>query len=132
MKNKLLKFSSVLSLSALFPVIAFAQASSGCKAILEAGNGLGGLFNYLTCLIQTAVIPLIFAVTIVAFVWGVAQFILHSDDEAKKESAKQLMIWGIVGLTVMIGVWSLVGIVGSTFGLKTNVLPAVQPGAPKP
>ena len=132
MKNKILKFASVLSLSAVFPVVAFAQASAGCSVSLSGDKGVGGLFSYITCLIQTAVIPLIFAVAIVIFVWGVVQFVINSDEEAKKEKGRQFMIWGIIGLTVMITVWSLVGILGSTFGFKNlNVLPSVNPGGNK-
>ena len=38
------------------------------------------------------------------------------------------MIWGIVALAVMLSVWGLVGILGSTFGLGTgSVLPQVVP-----
>ncbi len=128
MKNKLSKFATVLSVSVFYPMVSFAQASSGCFAqTLGADKKIGGLLSYVTCLIQTAFIPLIFALTIAMFVWGVAQFIIHSDDEAKKESAKQLMIWGIIGLTVMMGVWGLVRIVGGTFDLNTSVLPSVKP-----
>jgi len=126
MKNKLLKFASVFSLSAFFPMLVLAQ-NGGCFADFQGDKKLGGMFLYLTCIIRDTVIPLLFAIAIVAFVWGVVKFIAHSEDEAKRESGKQLMIWGIVGLTVMLGVWGLVGIVGGTFGFETRVLPSVSP-----
>ena len=80
-------------------------------------------------IINNAIIPLIFALAVAAFVWGVVQFFfLNADDVEKKSKGKQFMIWGIVALAVMLSVWGLVGILGSTFGLGTgSVLPQVVP-----
>ena len=89
---------------------------------------LQNLLSYVTCILGGYFIPLIFAIAIVAFLWGVVQFvILGSGDEAKKTQGKQIMIWGIIAITVMIGVWGLVKILGETFRLPTSVLPYVKP-----
>lgn len=86
---------------------------------------LSDLFNYATCMINKSIIPLIFSLTMVMFIWGVVQFVINDDEEAKKEKGKQFMIWGIIGLTVMVGVWGIVKIVGSTFGIE-YVIPQVK------
>ncbi len=128
MKKILLKFSPVVSLVVFYPVVAFAaNNSSGCFATYQAGKKLGDLFTYGTCLISNTLIPLLFALAIVIFLWGVTQFIMNSGEEAKRTQGKQFMIWGIIALTVMIGVWSLVGILGNSFGVNTSSLPYVQP-----
>jgi hypothetical protein len=98
---------------------------------LAAGSKIGDLFNYVGCIINRSVIPLIFALALVMFIWGVVQFVINSDEEAKKEKGRQFMIWGIIGLTVMVSVWGLVGVLGSTFGL-TTVLPQVNPPQANP
>lgn len=83
---------------------------------------------YITGIINNAVIPLIFAVAIVMFVWGVIQFfIINANEEAKRAQGKQFMIWGIIALAVMLSVWGLVGILGATFGVGTSILPKVTP-----
>ncbi|MFA6257543.1 MAG: hypothetical protein WC671_00850 [Candidatus Paceibacterota bacterium] len=84
---------------------------------------------YITKIINDSIIPLIFALATVMFVWGVVQFfIINADEEAKREQGKQFMIWGIIALAVMLSVWGLVGILGSTFGISgMNVLPKVIP-----
>ena len=56
--------------------------------------------------------------SVVMFIWGVVQYVINSDEEAKKEKGKQFMIWGIIGLTVMVSVWGLVRIVGTTFNIN--------------
>ena len=68
---------------------------------------------------------MIFALAVVIFIWGVVQFIMNSEEEAKRAKGKQFMLWGIIALTVMVCVWGLVGILGNTFGIQ-NVLPHVN------
>lgn len=127
MKN-FTKFISIFSLAVFVPLITFAQNASSICNFQSSGAKLGDVFSYLTCLIQRSVIPLIFAIAIVMFVWGAVNFfIISSGEEKKRQEGKQLMIWGIVALTVMLGVWELVAILGDTFGLNTSVLPSVQP-----
>jgi uncharacterized membrane protein YidH (DUF202 family) len=128
MKNKFLILSVYISL-ALAPLSAFAQ--TGTKACnldkLPPNPKLQDVICYVVFIINRSVIPLIFAIAIAMFVWGVVQYVINSDQEEKKAKGKQFMIWGIIALTVMLGVWGLVAIVGGTFGLKTSVLPQAQP-----
>ena len=102
------------------------QASGrfGCK--LDTNPKLQNLLLYVVCIINTSVIPLIFALAVVMFVWGVVQFVINSSEEAKKEKGRQFMIWGIIALAVMISVWGLVSILGNTFGVNTGFLPQVN------
>jgi len=79
---------------------------------------LGDLFIYATCLINGAVIPLIGSLAVAMFVWGIVQYVISDGDETQKQKGKSLMIWGIIGLTVMVGVWGIVRIVGTTFGIE--------------
>ena len=99
----------------------------------EMGGDFQGLAKFITCIINNSIIPLIFAIALVMFIWGAVKFfIINSDEEAQREQGKQFMIWGIIALTVMLSVWGLVALLGSTFGLKTNVLPQVcPPGSPQ-
>ncbi len=85
------------------------------------------LISYVTCLISKSVIPLIFALAMVMFVWGVVQFVINNGEEAKKAKGKEFMVWGIIGLTVMVCVWGLVAILGNTFDINTNFVPQVKP-----
>jgi hypothetical protein len=84
---------------------------------------------YITGIINSSVIPLIFALATVMFVWGVVQFfIINANEEAKRAQGKQFMIWGIIALAVMLSVWGLVGILGNTFSIKDmQFLPEVTP-----
>lgn len=86
------------------------------------------ILNYFTCIIGQSVIPFIFALAVVMFIWGAVKFfIINADEEAKRAQGKQFMIWGIIALAVMISVWGLVGILGDTFNIGHGVLPTVKP-----
>jgi hypothetical protein len=99
-------------------------ASSACTM----GTNFQGLLGFATCVIDSAVIPLIFTIAVLAFIWGVVNFfIINSDEEAKRAQGKQFMIWGIIAIAVMLCVWGLAGILGNTFGINTSVLPHVTP-----
>jgi len=101
------------------------EQTSGCR-FNPTGGKLQDLLIYATCIIKTSVIPLIFALATAMFIWGVVQFVINSDDEAKKTKGRQFMIWGIIALTVMVSIWGLVSILGNTFGINTNFIPQVQ------
>jgi len=105
------------------------EAVTGTSATCSlAGNPkLQDLLCYVTRIINDSVIPLLFTLAVLMFVWGVVQFVINSDEEAKKAKGKQFMIWGVIALAVMLGVWGLVGIVGGTFNLNTRLLPQVSP-----
>jgi hypothetical protein len=92
------------------------------------GTNVQGLLGFFVCLINNSIIPLIFAIAVVMFIWGAVKFfIINADEEAQREQGKQFMIWGIIALTVMTTVWGIVGVLGDTFNLKRNALPQVCP-----
>ena len=55
----------------------------------------------------------------VVFIYGVLILILSEGGE-KKEEGKQFMMWGMVGIFVMVSVWGLVAIVSDTFQLDNE------------
>ena len=68
-------------------------------------------------LIVNPLIKLLFALAIVYFLWGVFEFMSNQDNEEKKTSGKKHMLWGIIGITIMVGVWTLLNIVLDTFNI---------------
>ena len=92
------------------------------------GSGLQPIIDFVSCSINRTLIPLLFMFAIVGFVYGVVQyFIVGADEESKREQGKQFIIWGIVAFVVLVSVWAIVRVVGSTFGLDTSVLPSTRP-----
>lgn len=131
MKIKKFIFIAILFSFVAIPTLSLAQSvslnpDSPTACTLVDRPKLGEVFNYITCLIAKSVIPLIFALAVAMFIWGVVMYVINSNEEAKKAKGKQFMIWGIIALTVMVCVWGLVAILGNTFNIDTGFIPQVN------
>ena len=69
-------------------------------------------------LIINPLILLLFALAVVYFLYGMLEFIMNQANEEKKTTGKSHMIWGIVGITIMMGVWVILNIILNTFGVN--------------
>ena len=90
MNKKVIMFSA---LAVAAPFLTFAAA--------DADSALAKLGDWLSILGQ-----LIIAATVVAFFWGVFQFVFNPE---KKDEGKEMMLWGIIGLFVMVSLWGIIG-----------------------
>jgi hypothetical protein len=128
MKKKLIVLSGfVLSLA---PVVALAVGTSGVSIGSGQVTDADSLFARISAILN-GVIPVLIALAVVYFVWGVVQYMVGNDEEAKKKG-RDRVIYGVIGLAVIIALWGLVNILTETFGLtnsnNTNiVLPTVIP-----
>jgi hypothetical protein len=66
------------------------------------------------------IVPLLIGLAVLVFIYGVL-VLMFSEGGEKKEEGKQYMLWGIIGIFVMVSVWGLVNILKGTFGLSENV-----------
>ena len=77
----------------------------------SSSTGVIGLLN-------TVVVPVIFAFAFAAFVWGVVSyFFIHGSEETKREEGRQFIFWGVLGIVVLFAVWGFVNIMLSTLGI---------------
>jgi len=63
---------------------------------------------------------LLFALAVVFFLYGMLEFLFNQANEEKKTSGKSHMLWGIIGITIMMGVWAILGIILSTLGIPES------------
>ncbi len=116
MKKKLVGLSGLVSAAALLtPLLAFAQRGVGCDAVRADIDTI----QYIICRIADLldlIIPILVVLGILYFVLGVVQYVIASEEEAKKKG-RDRMIYGIIGLVVIVALWGLVFIVNKTFGL---------------
>lgn len=73
-------------------------------------------------LIINPLIILLFALALMYFLYGIVEFISNADNEEKRTKGKGHMLWGIIGITVMMGVWTILNIALDTFNI-TEVNP---------
>lgn len=72
------------------------------------------LVNSISTYILKPLIFLMFAVATVVFVWGVQGFVGSADDPEARGKGAQQMLWGILGMAIMVGAVALVNIIGNT------------------
>ena len=68
--------------------------------------------------ILVPLITLLSLAAFVVFVWGVVQFIASAEDEEKRKTGQQHMIWGIIGLVIMFGANAVVALIKQTEGVQ--------------
>src|SRR5665811_654899 len=81
------------------------------------------LDSFLTNVNSQIINPLIsflFALAIIYFLYGVFQFIGNQENEEKKTTGKAHMLWGIIGITIMLGVWTILGILLNTLSIPKS------------
>ena len=106
-----MKKLAYISAAMLLPIVAFAQVNND---IQDLGATVIGIIN-------NVVVPLIFALAFVVFIWGVFKFfILGGSDSEARASGQGLMIWGLIGFFVMVSVWGLVNLFVGTFDLDNS------------
>ncbi|OGZ04099.1 MAG: hypothetical protein A2648_02980 [Candidatus Lloydbacteria bacterium RIFCSPHIGHO2_01_FULL_41_20] len=108
-------FKLVLSFGLLTPIIVFAARY----------NNVSDLFEFFTNLINTAIIPVLVGLALVYFLWGAGLFIKNADDTSKRSEGRMFMLYGVIGLFVIIAIWGLVQVLLGTFGI-----PLVSPRFP--
>lgn len=107
--------------------------------IVSSSGGVGtactssicGVADTIIYLINDVAVPLLFAISFIVFLYGIAQaYIFSKGDTGKVEEGHKLLLWGLIGFVVMISLWGLVNIVSNTFGLSGATAPVLPVSYP--
>ena len=107
-------YYKIITFSALLvPASTFAQGYrggddvTGGKTFSTFVYGLGDVF--------TTIFILIIGASFVAFLWGLAIRLIQIGNSDKQKEAKQIMIWGIIGLLVSVSIFGILNMGVETF-----------------
>ncbi len=121
-------FGFVLAHAPVFAQESGSTTASYCNPFPSAPfKDLGQVVKFVICFLTRLIVPLIFALAIVFFLVGMLKFV-RSDQSEEKAEGRKYMLWAVIALTVMVGVWGIVKILGGTFGLKSTIpqLPPIE------
>lgn len=107
----------------IIAALAFAPA-------LASAQQLTGIENIVTSIgrIVDLALPIVAALALLAFFWGLMKFIFATSNTDAKEDGKRIMIWGIIALFVMVSVWGLVQFIGTALNVdQGGTAPLPQP-----
>lgn len=102
------------------------------KKIISFGIALGvaplfafaaDAFSLITIInkILATIIPVLITLAVVYFIWGVIQYTVSNDEEAKKK-ARSGIIQGLIGLFVIVAFWGIIRLITNTFGVGPEQL----------
>ena len=69
-------------------------------------------------LIVNPLIELLFALAVLFFLYGVFEFMMNAENEEKKTTGKSHMMWGVIGITIMLGVFFVMNLILSTLNIS--------------
>ena len=81
--------------------------------------------NKVNDLILNPLILLVFAISVVIFMYGIVRFLSLEDGDKAKVEARNAIIWGLVGMAIMFSVYGIIRFVLATFGIN-DVSPTAQ------
>lgn len=84
---------------------------------MGTGTGLEGILRTIGGLIELAT-PIVVALALLYFFWGLATYILNQGSEEKKKQGREVMIWGILALFIMVSIWGIINVIQDTFDVR--------------
>ncbi|MDD3693801.1 MAG: hypothetical protein PHC89_00140 [Candidatus Pacebacteria bacterium] len=99
-----------------FPVFSFAQVGQNIKSFLSS---IGTLVN-------AYIIPLLISLALLYTILSGVRLIQESDSAKKGERRTQLL-WGIIGLFIILSIWGILAVFSNTF-TEVFMGGTIQPG----
>ena len=79
---------------------------------------LNEFVGQLTLRIIQPLVVLLLTAGVAYFIWAVAMYIWSSDSADERKKGTQHLIWGVLGIVVMVGVIGILRIATATFGVQ--------------
>ena len=95
----------------LFPMVTLAQTTPATPNFFAK---VAGWINQ--------IVALLLGIATVVFLFGVVTYVIAGGDEKKTSAAKTYMLWGIIGLVVMVAVWGIANLLVDTLGLTDTTV----------
>lgn len=74
------------------------------------------LVESISKVIINPLIVFLFALAMVIFIYGLVKYLLNPDSEEVRKNSKSHMIWGIIGMFIMVSVFGIMNIILNTLG----------------
>lgn len=94
----------------LLPLVSAAQGFGEEEVVVvgqRSSSGFRGLVEQLVGFIDTAVIPLLFALAFVAILFGTLRYFFFEGEE-NLQKGRQFLLWGGISFVLMFVVWGVV------------------------
>ena len=100
------------------PSFAFAQTLSSINNINQLSAKFTGILNTITVLL--------ISVAVVWIIISVVRYLIAGGDAEKRKEGGLRILWGIVGLFVIVSIWGLVSILTNSFATTNTASQGIQ------
>lgn len=101
MNKKFLLISTAVAAGT--PLAAFAQDTTAIENYIDVFLGF-----------LDTLPPLFLTVAVVFTLWGIVRFVAAGDNDEMRAKGKKTMLWGVVGIVLMVSLWGIINIVNDT------------------
>ena len=104
----------------------FSLAFLSTPFVADAGVTLKHTLGTLSGIIN-ALIPILLALAVLAFFWGLVMYLMDASNPEKKKDGINMMIMGIMVIFVMVSLWGIIRVLQSTFKVDKGkpIIPGV-------
>jgi len=94
----------------LFLAMFAALSAPALVGAVTLGHTLGVVSD-----LVNGLIPIVLAITVLIFFWGLAMYLLDASNSEKKSEGIRIMVMGVLALFVMVSIWGIIGVLQQTF-----------------
>ncbi|MCF7815572.1 MAG: hypothetical protein K9M10_02340 [Candidatus Pacebacteria bacterium] len=81
-----------------------------------------GVLDKIEGVILFPLMSLMMSVALLMFLWGMYEYVLHADEDESRTQGKMHMLYGIIGLLIMISAYGILKIAAGTFGITDGLI----------
>lgn len=108
----------------MIPLVAFGQIANDTSGVLHDFGSDAATF------ITTKLVPFVFAVSLLLFIYGVyLYFFLGKSEDDNLKNGKSYMIWAVGAFVIMVSVWGIVNLLSEGLGLQKDQIDDAIPAA---
>jgi hypothetical protein len=86
------------------------------QIIPTAEASINTLMKSVSKVLLNPLIKFLFALATAYFIYGVIRYFFSPDNEEVRKSSKSSMLWGIIGMFIMVAVWGIMSLILDTLG----------------
>jgi uncharacterized membrane protein YidH (DUF202 family) len=87
------------------------------KIVFAQDDSAKQVLQQIISAVVNPIITLFFLMAISVFTYGIFQYIRNAEDSAARKKGQDHMLWGIVGLFIMISVFAIIKLLMNTIGV---------------
>ncbi len=112
----------------IISALALATPFAAMAAATTAGTAIQNIIGDIK-IILNAVIPVFMLAGTAVFLWGIIKYITAAGDEEKAKTAKSYIIYGLIGVLVMVTFWGIITVLANAFNVTvggTIIVPSLN------